>query len=137
MSVDHIHEANSRLDERFEQQLLKRVDDALDAEGAQIYIRKVNGRLQWIKANVHGGGQEWEELTPHLAKDRLTRDGVGDVDEESLTKLRDALLATRNPELYEIGWYQDPEGDLYQFDGKTWVGKNPGASVRKTLEYLG
>lgn len=134
---DYIHDANARIDERFEDQLLNRTDDALDAEGAQIYIRKIQGRLQWIKANVHGGGQEWQELTPHLAKDRLTRDGVADVDEESLAKLRDALLATRNPELYEIGWYQDSKGDLYQFDGKTWVGGMPSKMVRETFEFLG
>lgn len=134
---DYIHEANARIDERFESQLLNRVGDALDNEGSQIYIRKIQGRLQWIKANVHGGGQTWEELTPHLAKDRLTRDGVGDVDEESLAKLKDALLATRNPELYEIGWYQDLKGDLYQFDGKTWVGGMPSKKEKETLEFLG
>ena len=137
MSKDYIHEANVRIDERFEDQLLTRTDDALDAEGAQIYIRKVSGRLQWIRANVHGGGQEWQELTPHLAKDRLTRDGVGDVDEESLAKLRDLLLAAQNPEAYEIGWYQDGKGDLYQFDGKTWVGKNPSKKEIETFEFLG
>ena len=134
---DYIHEANARIDERFEEQLLERVKDALDAEGAQVYIRKVNGRLTWIQGNVYGGGQEWQELTPHLAKDRLTRAGVGEVDEESLAKLKDLLSATQNPEAYEIGWYQDSKGDLYQFDGKTWVGGMPSKMVRETFEFLG
>lgn len=137
MSRDYLHEANARIEERLEAQILTRTDDALDAEGAQIYIRKVNGRLQWIRANVHGGGQEWQELTPHLAKDRLAARGVGEVDEESLEKLRDMLLATRNPEAYEIGWYQDSKGDLYQFDGKTWVGKMPSKKEIETFEFLG
>lgn len=134
---DYLHESLVRLDERAEKSLLSRTSDALSNDGDVIYIRKVNGRLQWIRANVHGGGQEWEELTPHLAKDRLTRDGVGEVDEESLAKLRDLLMAAQNPEAYEIGWYQDGKGDLYQFDGKTWVGKVPNKMVRETFEFLG
>lgn len=136
---DYIHEANARIDERFESELLSRVtrEDGLLDDGGQIYIRKIQGRLQWIRANVHGGGQEWKELTPHLAKDRLTRDGVGEVDEESLEKLRDALRAAQTPEVYEIGWYQDAKGDLYQFDGKTWLGNVPSKKAKETLEFLG
>jgi len=136
---DYIHEANARIDERFESDLLGRVtrEGGLLDNGDQIYIRMVEGRLQWIIANVHGGGQEWKELTPHLAKDRLTRDGVGEVDEESLAKLRDLLIAAQNPEAYEIGWYQDLNGHLYQFDGKTWVGRTPSKNDKKALEYLG
>lgn len=130
-----LHEANSRVDERFEEQLLKRVEDALDEEGSQVYIRKTNGRLLWIKGNVHGGGQEWQELTPHLAEDR-----IGELREtsreESLAMLRDRLME-QEPEAYEIGWYQDTKGDLYQFDGETWLGKNPDRSEIKNLEYLG
>jgi hypothetical protein len=139
VSKDYIHEANARIDERFEGELLSRVnrEDGLLNDGDQIYIRKVEGRLQWIRANVHGGGQEWKELTPALAKDRLVRDSVGEVDEESLEKLRDALIAAQNPEAYEIGWYQDSKGDLYQFDGKTWVGAFPNKMVRETFEFLG
>lgn len=132
---DYIHEANSRIDERFEEQLLKKVGNALDEEGAQVYIRKMNGRLVWVKGNVHGGGQEWLELTPDLAKDRI---GVirETSKEESLAMLRDRLLR-EEPELYEIGWYQDSKGDLYQFDGKTWVGTVPSKDDKKVLEFLG
>jgi hypothetical protein len=139
VSKDYIHEANARIDERFEGELLSRVNrgDGLLNDGDQIYIRKVDGRLQWIRANVHGGGQDWKELTPALAKDRLIRDSVGEVDEESLEKLRDALIAAQNPEAYEIGWYQDSKGDLYQFDGETWVGAFPNKMVRETFEFLG
>lgn len=136
MSKDYIHEANARIDERFEEELLRRAD-GLEGNGDVVYIRKVGNRLQWMKANVHGVIQEWKELTPYLAKDRLTRDGVGDVDEESLEKLRDALIAAQNPEAYEIGWYQDIKGDLYQFDGKTWLGKVPSKIEKNSLEFLG
>lgn len=133
--VKSIHEANSRIDERFEEQLFKRVGDALDKEGSQIYIRKVNGRLLWIEANRHGGGCDWQELTPHLAEDRIA-DLRETSREESLAMLRDKLLQ-QEPEAYEIGWYQDTKGDLYQFDGETWLGKNPDRSKIKNLEYLG
>lgn len=132
-----LHDSLARLDERFEELVLRRAKDALLEDGDQIYIRKIEGRLQWIRANVHGGGQEWQELTPHLAMDRLAKRNVGEVDEESLEKLRDLLAATQNPETYEIGWYQDVKGDLYQFDGKTWVGKMPSKMVRETFEFLG
>lgn len=132
-----LHDSLARLDERFEELVLRRAKDALLEDGDQIYIRKIEGRLQWIRANVHGGGQEWQELTPHLAMDRLAKRNVGEVDEESLEKLRDALIAAQNPEAYEIGWYQDSKGDLYQFDGKTWVGKMPSKMVRETFEFLG
>lgn len=132
---DYIHEANSRIDERFEDQLLQRVGDALDEEGSQVYIRKMEGRLVWVKGNVHGGGQEWLELTPDLAEDRIKvlRETSK---EESLAMLRDRLLR-EEPELYEIGWYQDSKGDLYQFDGKTWLGKVPSKDSKKALEFLG
>lgn len=132
---DYIHEANSRLDERFEGNLLLRVEDALDEEGSQIYIRRVEGRLVWTKANVHGEVQEWTELTPHLAEDRIKvlREPSK---EESLAMPRDRLMR-QEPEAYGVGWYQDSKGDLYQFDGKTWVGKIPDKNDKKTLEYLG
>lgn len=129
---DYIHQANSRIDRRFETQLLERVGDALSEDGTQIYIRVVEGRLMWIRANVHGGGEKWEELTPALAKDRQRVFS----NEESLEMLRDKLAGVQ-PELYEIGWYQNTNGDLYQFDGKTWVGTQPSKMEIKTLEYLG
>lgn len=137
MSREQLNEILATQEESFEKDLLRRVPDALLNGGDQIYIRKIDGRLQWIRANVHGGGQEWQELTPHLAKDRLTRAGVGEVDEESLEKLKDLLRAAQTPELYEIGWYQGVKGDLYQYDGKTWVGSVPNKMVRETLEFLG
>jgi hypothetical protein len=127
-----------RLEEKIEQMILSRFPpEALANDGDLIYIRKVNGGLQWIKGNVHGGGQEWEELTPRLALNRLTKDSVGLVDDVSLEKLRDMLVAAQNPEACEIGWYQDPKGDLYQFDGKTWLGNTPSRKTVNELEYLG
>jgi len=131
---DYIHEANARIDERFESQLLNRVGDALDDEGSQIYIRKTEGRLQWIKANVRGGDQEWQELTKHLAKERGIE--LAEARQESLELLKQKIM-NEEPELYEIGWYQDLKGDLYQFDGKTWVGVVPNKKEKETLEFLG
>ncbi len=108
-----IHES---MDKTFESMLLNRAPEALLNEGDQIYIRKVEGRLQWIKANVHGGGQEWQELTPWITR-RI----------EELEKLK----------AIKIGWYQDTKGDLYQFDGETWLGSVPSKSQIEKLEYLG
>lgn len=132
-----LHEALSRLDERVEENLMKRTASALSVDGDVIYIRRIEGRLQWIEANIHGGSKEWKELTPNLAMDRLAKRNVGEVDEESLEKLRVALEAAQNPEAYEIGWYQDVKGDLYQFDGKTWLGATPSKGTKEKLEYLG
>lgn len=133
----YMHEALVRLDQRAEDMLLTRTSDALLNDGDVIYIRKVNGRLQWIKGNVYGGGQEWEELTPALAKDRIAKDEVGLVDDVSLEKLRDALVAAQNQESYEAGWYQDIKGDLYQYGVSGWLGARPAKAVIDTLEYLG
>jgi hypothetical protein len=133
----YLHEALVRIDQRVEKNLLDRTSDALANDGDLVYIRKTDGRLQWMRGNVHGGGQEWEELTPALAKDRTARDEVGLVDDASLEKLRDMLATAQNPEAHKIGWYQDSKGDLYQFDGTTWVGTFPTKNQMKTLEYLG
>lgn len=132
-----LHESLSRLDERVEENLMKRTASALSVDGDVIYIRRIEGRLQWIEANIHGGSKEWKELTPHLAMDRLAKRNVGEVDEESLEKLKDLLAAAQNPEAYEIGWYQDAKGDLYQFDGKTWLGSVPSKKAKETFEFLG
>lgn len=132
-----LDDALANQDAAFEKNLLTRVPDALLKDGEQVYIRRVDGRLQWIKGNVYGGGQKWEELTPALAKDRLTKSGVGDVDDVSLEKLRDMLVAAQNPETYEIGWYQDIKGDLYQYGVSGWLGARPAKAVVDTLEYLG
>jgi len=131
---DYIHEANARIDERFESQLLNRVGDALDDEGSQIYIRKTGGRLMWIVGNRYRGGAPWQELTEHLAKERGIE--LAEARQESLELLKQKIM-NEEPELYEIGWYQDLKGDLYQFDGKTWVGVVPNKKEKETLEFLG
>jgi len=133
----YLHDALVRIDQRAERSLLDRTSDALANDGDVIYIRKIDGRLQWIRGNVHGGGQHWEDLTPHLAKDRLRKGSVGLVDDVSLEKLRDMLATAQNPESYGIGWYQDSKVDLYQFDGTTWIGNTPSQVEIKKLEYLG
>jgi hypothetical protein len=133
----YLHESLVRIDQRAEKSLLDRTSDALANDGDVIYIRKIDGRLQWMRGNVLGGGQHWQDLTPHLAKDRLRKDSVGLVDDVSLEKLRDMLATAQNPDSHEIGWYQDSKGDLYQFDGTTWIGTLPTEDQMKTLEYLG
>jgi hypothetical protein len=133
----YLHESLVRIDQRAEKSLLDRTSDALANDGDVIYIRKIDGRLQWMRGNVLGGGQHWQDLTPHLAKDRLRKDSVGLVDDVSLEKLRDMLATAQNPEAHKIGWYQDSKGDLYQFDGTTWIGTLPTKDQMKTLEHLG
>ncbi len=129
-----IHES---MDKTFESMLLNRAPEALLNEGDQIYIRKVEGRLQWIKANVHGGGQEWQELTPWITR----RIEVGAI-EDAQDEIEAAARAKRIEELeklkaIKIGWYQDTKGDLYQFAGETWLGSVPSKSQIEKLEYLG
>jgi hypothetical protein len=129
-----IHES---MDETFEARLLSRVPGALLVDGDQIYIRKVNGKLQWIKANIHGGGQEWEDLTPWITR-RIEAGAIEDAQDE----IEAAARAKRIEELeklkaMKIGWYQDVKGQLYQFDGTTWLGSIPGKGQIEKLEYLG
>jgi hypothetical protein len=43
----------------------------------------------------------------------------------------------QEPEAIEIGWYQDSDGNLYQYDGDKWVDGNVSETLKKVLEYLG
>jgi hypothetical protein len=134
--IEAIHES---MDKTFESMLLNRAPDALLENGDQIYIRKIDGRLQWIKANVHGGGQHWEDLTPWITK-RTGSSALEDV-LEAEAEAREAR-AKRVEELeklkaIKVGWYQDTKGDLYQFDGTTWLGSVPSKGQIEKLEYLG
>ena len=108
--------------------------DGLVNEGDMVYVRLIGGRLVWIKQRV-GGGETWQELTPEIAK----RGGIAPVVQQgksAVESLAEAMLV-QEPESYEIGWYQDVKGDLYQFDGKTWVGKTPSQKEKDALEFLG
>lgn len=134
----HLDDALANQDAAFEKNLLTRVPDALLKDGEQVYIRRVDGRLQWIKGNVYGGGQKWEELTPSLAMKRIAEGGRANEleDFESLEMLRERLIQ-KDIKIPETGWYQDLRGNLYQFDGKTWVGDTPTKNQIEALEYLG
>ncbi len=112
-------------DQDFVDDLMKRIPGALLENGDQIYIRKFEGRLQWIKANVRGGGQEWEELTPWVGKTPR------DIEVEAVLQAQKRINAEA-----KVGWYQDFKGNLYERGESGWVGKNPGISI-KELEYLG
>jgi hypothetical protein len=99
---------------------------ALDEDNSMVLIRNVAGNLIWMKANVHGGGVEWQELLPTVARE---------------TQLIEVLESIEGPKPKnteeKIGWYQDSKGDLYQFDGKTWLGSMPTRVTVNELEYLG
>ena len=98
-----------------DEMILDRFD--MTEENERVTIRLREGRLFWIK-DVQNGGQTWELVSPDV-----------EVPQES--------IAVQNPESYEIGWYQDINGDLYSFDGTTWIGTPPSKEKKKTLEYLG
>jgi hypothetical protein len=130
MSREQMREILDKQDKFFEADLLRRVPGALLENGDQIYIRKIDGRLQWIKANVLGGGQHWEDLTSGATRRmeiRAILEGQNRIDAE-----KEELLKA-----IKIGWYQDSKGDLYQFDGTTWLGSSPSRAAIDKLEYLG
>jgi hypothetical protein len=107
----------------------------LTHEGDIIQIRSIGGRLQWIKANK--GGQKWQELTPRLARQlesMAIEDAQSDIEAEVRTKRAEELEKLK---AIKIGWYQDTKGDLYQFDGETWLGNIPSKGQIEKLEYLG
>jgi hypothetical protein len=107
----------------------------LTHEGDAIQIRSIGGRLMWIKSNKTG--EEWQELTPRLAK-QLESAAIEDAQDEIDASVR-AKRLEEEKKLKEtkIGWYQDTKGDLYQFDGTTWLGSVPSKGQMEKLEYLG
>lgn len=105
--------------------------DSLVNENDAIQIRVLNGRLRWIRSDK--ADESWNELTPNLAKQIEAGLYVAGDDATPSPE----VIAIQEPEAYEIGWYQDIKGDLYQFDGKTWVGKAPSKKEIEALEYLG
>jgi tRNA A37 N6-isopentenylltransferase MiaA len=137
MSNEQVDAILDKIDRHFEIDLMRRVPDALLNDGDQIYIRKVDGRLQWIKANVHGGGQEWEELTPRISRQieaMAVEDAQDEIEAEARAKRVEELEKLK---AIKVGWYQDTKGDLYQFDGTTWLGTTPSIGQIEKLEYLG
>lgn len=109
--------------------------DGLVNENDAVQIRVLNGRLRWIKSDKMG--ENWNELTPTLARriEAGVIEAVQDEIEDSV-KIKKAE-EEKKQEAIEIGWYQDVKGDLYQFDGKTWLGKIPSKKEIETLEFLG
>jgi len=107
----------------------------LTHEGDVIQIRSIGGRLQWIKSNKTG--EEWQELTPGLAK-QLESMAIEDAQDEIEAEARAKRLEEEKKlKEIKIGWYQDVKGDLYQFDGTTWLGSVPSKGQIEKLEYLG
>ncbi len=99
-------------------------------ENDKVQIRVLDGRLVWIRSDLME--QKWQEITPELAKE------VSKTATEMKLPVEEAKkIEVQEPEAYEIGWYQDSKGDLYQFDGETWLGNVPDKKQIKTLEFLG
>jgi hypothetical protein len=127
MSREQLREILDKQDKFFQADLLRRVPGALLENGDQIYIRRIDGRLQWLKANVHGGGQYWEDLISGASMRQIELRAV--LEGQNLIDAEKAEI--------KVGWYQDTKGDLYQFDGTTWLGSMPSRAVIEKLEYLG
>lgn len=103
---------------------------ALANENDKVQIRVIDGRLMWIRSDRME--QKWQELTPNLA------DHIATTGREMKLPVEEAKkIEVQEPESYEIGWYQDVKGDLYQFDGETWVGNVPSKKEINDLEFLG
>lgn len=133
--------ADAHGEEKFEESLLSVIDNSLLNDNDAVYIRKVEGRLMWMKANTYG--EKWRELTPNLAVKRLS--GV-EGREETLADLRDRMAVPEKKNmaevLYKAGWYQNAAGALYNYNGEIWTdgsGANVGMTLGKYngLEYLG
>jgi hypothetical protein len=138
---NNLEEIDMRIERFTEENVMKAFPDSLLNDGDTIYVRRIGGRLQWLKANTRGSDKKWVELTPTTAKHLEV---VGEHPEtlalpteaESLEELRKKLLA-ENVESHKIGWYQDTGGNLYQFNGSEWVGTVPNKKLIADLEYLG
>lgn len=135
-----LEEIDMRIEKFTEDKVLAAFPDALLNDGDMVYIRKIGGRLQWLKANDMSSEKGWVELTPVTAKHLEV---VGDYPEilalpteaESLAELKKKLAGEESS--HKIGWYQDAKGDLYQYNGSEWVGTTPTKKQIAELEYLG
>lgn len=138
---DTMEELDMGIEKYKEDNVLKAFPDALLDDGDQIYIRKSGGRLQWIKANVHGGGESWQELTPTIAK-HLENGGKRKTPLEQMMERAEQEEMLRklgsDSKKFQPGWYQDSKGNLYQHDGKSWLTTNyPTYAEAEKFEYLG
>ncbi len=122
--------AELKAERELDKQLRGLFTGGLVNENDKVQIRVVDGRLMWLRSDLME--QKWQEITPGLAKE-ISKTAV----EMKLPVEEAKKIEVQEPEAYEIGWYQDSKGDLYQFDGETWVGTMPDKKEMKTLEYLG
>lgn len=117
-------------DQNTEYSVLTDLKLSLKDIGKIVYVRVTELGLEKITGCEAGGtiarGAAWEQLTPLLSKTRADKDKV-------LTE----NLTVQEPEAIEIGWYQDPDGKLYQFDGNSWVDGAVSDKLKEVLEYLG
>ncbi len=131
-SDDWTADEGKSLSLRYEEQVDRTVRSlfggGLESDNDLIQVRRLEGRLIWIKGNR--GGEKWQELTPELARQ---------IEAGAVVQGQKVIDAEKAEELkaIKIGWYQDTKGDLYQFDGKTWLGNAPSKGQIEKLEYLG
>jgi hypothetical protein len=111
------------------------LDLDLEDVGKIVYVRVTETGYQRIIGSERSGkavsGQSWEDLAPELSKKRAAGLAAG----ASLAPTE--ILAVQEPEAIEIGWYQDPDGNLYQYNGDKWVDGYVSVELKKQLEYLG
>lgn len=131
-SDDWTRDKGKSLALRYEEQVDRTVRSlfggGLESDNDLIQVRRLEGRLIWIKGNR--GGEKWQELTPELARQ---------IEAGAVVQSQKVINAEKAEELkaIKIGWYQDSKGDLYQFAGENWLGDVPKKSELGLLEYLG
>jgi hypothetical protein len=111
------------------------LDLDLEDVGKIVYVRVTETGYQRIIGSERSGkavsGQSWEDLAPELSKKRASGLAAG------VSLAPTEILAVQEPEAIEIGWYQDPDGNLYQYNGDKWVDGDVSSNFIKKLEYLG
>lgn len=135
-----LKEIDMTLEKFKEENVMKAFPDALSDEGSLVYVRNLGGRLQWMRANIHGGEEKWQELTPTIAK-HLENGGKRKTSMELLIEKAEQEEILRKIGLqskkYQAGWYQDDKGNLYQHDGTFWLNAYPTHEEADKFEYLG
>lgn len=110
----------------------------LKHDGDIAYVMKRGDALWTMVGNKYGGGSKWVQIAGPKP---------GETMDPGKAKLKGAEVTAVEPETaeeqlqYELGWYQDQKGSLYQYDGEQWTdGKRTvlvSKNIYEALEYLG
>jgi hypothetical protein len=123
------------VEDNLEHSVASFLDLNLEDVGKIVYVRVTEtGYQKIIGAETAGravSGQVWEDMAPGLSRKRAADLAGGG----SLAPTEN--LEVQEPEAIEIGWYQDSDGNLYQYDGDKWVDGYVSDALKKELEYLG